>query len=197
MPVLRNNRHEKVLHNFIKGMRGGAAWTAAGYSATGNAAEVLFSRMMRRPEVKERYAELMAPAIKEVGLTVERVLNEFMRLAFYDVTAIIDTQNGRITIKDPTSLPEDLRRAIVSIKPVQIGDDHSYEIKFGDKLKALDSLSRHLQMFKDMVVVENVFRVVNEMEDDELDRRLAELERAYEDAKTLDPSSREDSESIH
>ncbi len=64
-----------------------------------------------------------------------------------------------------------------------------YEYKFADKQRALDSLARHLQMFKDMLVVENVFRVVHEMTDDELDRRLAELERALGEAKTLGPAS--------
>ncbi len=70
-----------------------------------------------------------------------------------------------------------------------MGDGLQYECKFADKQKALDSLARHLQMFKDMVIVENVFRIVNEMDDDELDRRLAELERAYRAATTLDPVS--------
>ena len=88
-----------------------------------------------------------------------------VRLAFYDMTAILDSTNGRIAMKDPRELPEDLRRAIVGIKPVQVGDELQYECKFADKQKALDSLARYLQMFKDMVVVENVFRVVNEMDD--------------------------------
>ncbi len=112
-----------------------------------------------------------------------------VRLAFYDMTAILDSTNGRIAMKDPRDLPEDLRRAIVAIKPVQIGDEMHYEYKFADKQRALESLARHLQMFKDMVIVENVFRIVNEMDDDELDRRLAELERAYRAATTLDPVS--------
>ncbi len=92
-------------------------------------------------------------------------------------------------MRDPTSLPEDLRRAIVGIKPIQIGDTRTWEVKLADKQKALDSLARYLQMFKDTLVVENVFRVVHEMDDDELDRRLAELERALGEAKTLDPAS--------
>ncbi len=92
-------------------------------------------------------------------------------------------------LRDPASLPEDLRRAIVGIKSIQVGDEMHYEYKFADKQKALDSLARYLQMFKDTLVVENVFRVVQEMDDDELDRRLAELERAFGKAKTLDPVS--------
>ncbi len=139
----------------------------------------------------------MAPAVKAAELSVERVLEEMKRLAFYDMTAVFDIQDGKITLRDPTSLPEDLRRAIVGIKPVEIGDELQYECKFADKQKALDSLARHLQMFKDMVIVENVFRIVNEMDDDELDRRLRELERAYAQATTLDPAARKGPARLH
>ncbi len=139
----------------------------------------------------------MAPAVKATELSVERVLREMTRLAFYDMTAILDSKDGKITLRDPTSLPEDLRHVIVGIKPVQVGNELQYECKFADKQKALDSLARHLQMFKDMVIVENVFRIVNEMDDDELDRRLTELERAFGQATTLDPAPGEGSGSIH
>ncbi len=71
-----------------------------------------------------------------------------------------------------------------------------YEYKFADKQRALDSLARHLQMFKD-IIVENVFRIVNEMDDDELDRRLSELERAIGKATTLDPAAGEGPARIH
>ncbi len=100
-------------------------------------------------------------------------------------------------MRDPTSLPEDLRHAMVGIKQVMLDGRMVWEVKFADKQKALDSLARYLQMFKDTVIVENVFRVVQEMDDDELDRRLAELERAYNDAKTLDPPTGEGPKSIH
>ena len=80
---------------------------------------------------------------------------------------------------------------MVGIKEVMLDGRKAWEVKFADKQKALDSLARYLQMFKDTLVVENVFRVVQEMDDDELDRRLAELERAYNDAKTLDPPTGE------
>ncbi len=38
---------------------------------------------------------------------------------------------------------------------------------------------------------------VHEMDDDELDRRLTELERAYSEAKTLDPPSGEGPARLH
>ncbi len=188
-PVLKNARHERFAQNKAKGMSIGPAYTAAGYKATGHSAEVNGARLLKNAEVQNRIAALMAPAVEATQATVERVLKEMVRLAFYDMTAILDSTNGRIAMKDPRELPEDLRRAIVAIKPVEVGDELHYECKFADKQKALDSLARYLQMFKDTQVVENVFRVVHEMDDDELDRRLAELERAYGEAKTLDPAS--------
>ena len=139
----------------------------------------------------------MAPGVEATELTVERVLREMSRLAFYDLTEILAMEDGKLTMRDPKTLPEDLRRAIVAIKPVQVGDGLLYECKFADKQRALESLARHLQMYKDTAVVENVFRVVNEMDDEELDRRLAELERDYADATTLNPKAGKRSSSVH
>ncbi len=185
MAILKNARHELFAQNLAKGMSAAEAYEKAGYKPNDQNA----ARLTRNEEVRTRVAELMAPAVEATEATVERVLKEMVRLAFYDMTAILDSTNGWIAMKDPRELPEDLRRAIVGIKPVQVGDELQYECKFADKQRALDSLARYLQMFKDTLVVENVFRVVQEMTDDELDRRLAELERALREAKTLDPAS--------
>ncbi len=149
MGILPNARHERFAQNKAKGESTGPAYTAAGYKATGHSAEVAGGRLLKNVEVRNRIAELMAPAIAETEATVGRVLREMTRLAFYDMTAVIEVKDGKITLRDPTSLPEDLRRAIVGIKPVQAGDGLQYECKFADKQKALDSLARHLQMFKD------------------------------------------------
>ncbi len=198
MGIIPNARHERFAQNKAKGESTGPAYAAAGYKATGHSAEVAGGRLLKNVEVRNRIAELMAPAVEAAEASVERVLREMTRLAFYDMTVIFEVQDdGRMAMRDPASLPEDLRRAIVGIKPVQVGDGLQYECKFADKQKALDSLARHLQMFKDMVVVENVFRIVSEMEDDELDRRLTELERAYRQATTLDPAAGEGPGSIH
>ncbi len=189
MAILKNARHEKFAQNLARGMSATKAYAKVGYKSTGHAAEANGARLMRKDEVQARVAELMAPAVAETQATVKRVLQELVRLAFYDLTVVFESENGPLTMKDPRNLPEDLRRAIVGIKPVEMGEGLQYECKFADKQRALESLARHLQMFKDTLVVENVFRVVHEMTDDELDRRLAELERAFGKAKTLDPTS--------
>ncbi len=67
------------------------AYTASGYKATGNAAETAAARLFRNAQVKQRYAELMAPAVEAAEVTVERVVREMTRLAFYDMTAVLST----------------------------------------------------------------------------------------------------------
>ncbi len=113
MPVLKNTRHERFAQNKAKGMSIGPAYTAAGYKAKDHSAEVNGARLLKNAEVQNRIAELMAPAVEATQATVERVLKEMVRLAFYDMTAILDSTNGRIAMKDPRELPEDLRRAIL------------------------------------------------------------------------------------
>ena len=194
MAILKNARHELFAQNLAKGMSATEAYAKVGYKPS----EAHASRLAGYGKVRTRVAELMAPAVEATQATVERVLKEMVRLAFYDMTEILAVDDdGKVTQRDPTSLPEDLRRAIVASKPIQIGDTRTWEVKFADKQKALDSLARYLQMVKNTLVVENVFRVVQEMDDDELDRRLAELERAYRDATTLDPPTGEGPPRLH
>ena len=190
---LNNARHEVICQKRLEGNNQENAHAAAGFKRNRKNAQ----RTCARPELRARLKWLQARVAKRSVATAERVIEEMVRLAFYDMTLIMEVKDGSITMRDPTALPEDLRRAIVAIKPVEVGETLHYECKFADKQRALDSLARHLQMYKDTLVVENVFRIVMEMESDELDRRLAELERAFNEATTLDSPAGEGSESIH
>ena len=60
----------------------------------------------------------------------------------------------------------------------------TYEFKFANKQRALEGLARHLQMFKDTVVVENVFQEIQDMSDEELERRVAELDEVRKTQKS-------------
>ena len=55
MPVLNNARHELFAQAVAIGMSATAAYTKAGYTATGNAAEAAASRLLRK--VKVRFKE--------------------------------------------------------------------------------------------------------------------------------------------
>ncbi len=123
-------------------------------------------------------------SINSQGTACAGSTHEITRHAFYDITQILNVDNqGNVTMRDPTSLPEDLRRAIVAIKPVEVGERIHYECKFADKQKALDSLARYLQMFKDTLVVDVqnfgdvVEGVARDLVEDALDRQFRRFDR--------------------
>ena len=185
MPSLKNVKHELFAQALAKGTTASEAYVEAGYKPSRAAA----SRMSAKVNIQERIREILVERSQttEIDATVERVLKEFCRLAFYDPVAIIKVLGGKLTTLDKLEeLPEDMRRCIHEITPTKIGDEMYYRVKFANKQAALESIARHLQMFKDTVIVENVFKVVTEMSDDELDRRLAELGGAFREATGFD-----------
>jgi phage terminase small subunit len=179
MPELTNLRHERFSQNLAMGMNAGPAYSGAGYKAIGHSADVAASRLLKNVDVRARVAELMAPALERTEVTVERVLKEMACHAFCDITEIFESDGGRLTIKDPRTLSEGLRRSITGVKVFRVGEKTTYEIRFANKQRALESLARHLQMFKETVLVENVFQEIQDMSDEELERRVAELDQAY------------------
>ena len=184
MPVLRNPRHEAFAQGLAKGLTADAAYREAGYKSNRKNA----ARMKTYEDIRERVLELSRAAVPEIEATVERVLAEMMRMAFYNPVDVIRVLGPRLTdLKALEKLPEDLQRCIHKIIPTRLGDDVYYRVEFADKAHALDQLARHLQMFKDTVIVENVFKIVQEMSDEELDRRLAELGVSFEGSEGADP----------
>ena len=184
MPELSNLRHERFSQNLAKGLNAGPAYSAAGFKAVRHSADVAASRLLKNVDIRARVAELMAPALERTEVTVERVLKEMACHAFCDITEIFESDGECLTIKDPRTLPEELRRSIIGVKVTRVGEMITYEFKFANKQRALESLARHLQMFKDTVVVENVFQEIQDMSDEELERRVDELDEACKAQKS-------------
>ncbi len=108
-----NDRQRRFGREYVIDQNGTQAAIRAGYSP--KTATAMASRLLTNVKVRAYIAELTAPAVEAVKLSVERVLREMTRLAFYDMTAVLDVEAGKITLRDPASLPEDLRRAIVGL----------------------------------------------------------------------------------
>ena len=194
MPVLRKPRHEAFAQGLAKGMSEIDAYTKAGYKPSPGSA----SRLSRKGNIRERVLELISLALEENEVTVQRVLAEMARMAFYNPVDVIKVLGGKLgDLTKLQSLPEDLQRCIKKITPVKLGDEIHYRVEFADKEHMLDSLARHLQMFKGTVVVENVFKILQEMPDDELNRRIAELEISIRESTGLDAPPGEGSETLH
>ena len=66
MAILQNARRERFVQGVVKGRSPGPAYTAAGYTATGNSAESAAARLLRNVQVQARRAELQGSTAKQI-----------------------------------------------------------------------------------------------------------------------------------
>jgi phage terminase small subunit len=146
---------QKFVNNLLKGMDQKNAYIKAGYKARGNSAESKASRLVRNGKVKAVYDKLRARAEKKAEVSRTRILEEYAKVAFLDPRRFFDKHDNLIPIhKLDKNVSAALGRMDVFQRKTKNGEIiTTKKIKFLDKKSALDSLARHLGMFKDKVNV--------------------------------------------
>ncbi len=103
------------------------------------------SRKNSADEPRPGEIEEVAARAARLGITPERVLAEYARIAFADLRHIVDWGPDGLVIKALKELSEEDAAAISEIVP---GSDPSHSrVKLYDKKAALDAIARHLGMF--------------------------------------------------
>lgn len=129
-------------------------------------AAVCASQLLRNPKIETYLAERKNAQRERVQIRQDDVLRELASIAFVDVTDIVSVKNGRVHIADTDSLPPEKRKIIAGLKEGQYG----LEIKFCDRLRALEMLCRHLGMFDQK----------DDLDRKEQEARIAKLKRDTE-----------------
>lgn len=143
-------RERRVVEEFIISLDKADAYRKGGYSLGPNdglgAVHCLFSR----PRVKAAIRKAMAARRKRMAATEDEVIAQIARIAFCDVTQAVEIRDGRIYVKDTKDMPEDVRLAISEItETVNAKNVRSVKVRFADRGKSLELLSRHLGILKD------------------------------------------------
>ncbi|QEL19330.1 terminase small subunit [Limnoglobus roseus] len=133
------------------------------------------SRLLADSKVAARVNELKELHLKAHVVTVNRVLEEYARLAFADVRKAFDPKGN---LKPIHEIPDDIAAAIagidivenqcgasISAEGIRAVESYTKKLKFADKKGTLDSLAKHLGMFTDTIKVTHDYE---EMTDDEL-----------------------------
>ena len=119
-----------------------------------------------------------------LGITIERVLEQYASLAFADLRRIVEWDDKGMKFRaDP---PDDML-AIIEIVAAA-GSGRPYRIKLHDKKPVLDAIARHLGMFPSTQAAQNEDQQqTDDIEaNQELERRLARL-AATADKKSVHP----------
>ncbi|MBE5886751.1 MAG: terminase small subunit [Lachnospiraceae bacterium] len=135
----------------------------AGYSI--ESARDIGCENLTKPNIQNAIAKAMAERSKRTGVNQDRVVLELAKMAFVNITDIVDTKTGEI--KEDAS-PDDLA-CVESVKYKSFDSDTGHseerEVKIASKLKALDKLGQHLGMWSDKVDVNVAIPVVISGED--------------------------------
>ncbi|HTV88006.1 MAG TPA: terminase small subunit [Stellaceae bacterium] len=88
-------------------------------------------------------AEDVETRAARLGVTAERVLQEYARIAFSNINHVVEWDASGIAVKPSKELSEDVRPAIAEIV-ASAKTGAIYRIKLHDKKPVLDALARHL-----------------------------------------------------
>lgn len=150
-----NPKQQRFVEEYLVDLNGTQAAIRAGYSP--KTAEVQASRLLSNAKVQQAVAEGRARLSQSTGITQERVLQEYARIAFSDPRHAAKWNESSMTLVPSDELSDDAAAAIqeVSVKETlgQFGGSVSVKIKHHDKIRALDFLARHLGMAPEKVDV--------------------------------------------
>lgn len=141
-------KQQRFVDEYLVDLNATQAAIRAGYST--KTAEQLGYQQLQNPSVRARVDEALATRSKRTGVNADRVVQELARIAFVNPTEVVNA--GDATLKEDAD--ENDTAAIASVKVKIVDGDFSSverEIKFADKLKALELLGKHLGMFTDNV----------------------------------------------
>lgn len=143
-----NPKQLKFCNEYLKGVSATQAAINAGYSK--KTARQTGAEILTKPYIKAYIEERQAKHVEKSEITIERIQQEYARIAFFDVRRIYNPDGTLIPIKD---LDDDTAAAISSIESLQElyrgkTTATTKKVKGFDKIRALDGLGKIFGVFK-------------------------------------------------
>ena len=162
-----NDRQAVFCQEYMVDLNATQAAIRAGYSA--KTANKSAWRVMARDDVRREIQRLMGERSDRTRVSADRVLLELARIAFVnptDVLSVVDSSVKAGMSPDDAAVIAGIK---VKISPAKDGEHIEREVRLHDKVKALELLGRHLNLFGDRVRLEGPVPVVitggDELED--------------------------------
>ncbi|MBM4072843.1 MAG: terminase small subunit [Planctomycetes bacterium] len=152
-----NPRQRRFVEEYLIDLNAAKAYGRAGYRAHGASADAAAWRLLRNVKVAAAIREAQQARSTQTGIKSSQVLEEISHVAFSDIGDVLDFSGPNLKVRPASEIPEHARRAIASMKVHRkiegTGDNarevEVTEIKFWNKLGALDQAGRHLGLFDD------------------------------------------------
>ncbi len=132
-------KQEKFCYEYVIDLNATQAALRAGYSE--KTAYSSGSRLLKNVEIQKFIQTLQADLEKTAGITALKVLKEHKKIAFSDTSMI---REGWMTLKAYEELPKEIKDCIQEVATRETKYGNEIKIKFYDKQKSLDSISKIL-----------------------------------------------------
>ena len=155
-------KQERFCQEYMIDLNAAQAAIRTGFSA--KTARSQGQRLLTNVDIQNRISELQQTIQERTEITQDMVIAEYAKIAFANTSDVIEwgdtimievEVDGEMTrvpfhgikIKNSTDLPPNIQAAVKKVKQGKDG----LEVEMHDKKGALDSIARHLGMFKDRV----------------------------------------------
>jgi phage terminase small subunit len=144
---------KRFADRYFETLNGSQSAIWAGYSEATSRQKAY--ELLNEPEIEEYLTKLKAEYSEKTGITRQRVLDEYAKIAFFDIREIYDVDGGLINVKQ---IDDKSAGALASIKSSEEWGEDQYgnkavvgtikEVKVFDKIRALQDLGKHLGLFE-------------------------------------------------
>jgi phage terminase small subunit len=141
------------VREYQKDLNATQAAIRAGYSE--KSAEVQGYQLLQKTIVKDAVGHRLEIVSEKANNTTQRILEELMRIAFFDIRDIMSWTDTGVAFIDSTKINENTARAISEVNETITAAGGSRRVKMHDKIKALELLGKYAGMFKEQVEVTN------------------------------------------
>lgn len=153
-------KQAKFLLEYAKDHNGTQAAIRAGYAEIG--ASVTASRLLKDSRISDAIDKKVAKVMNSLEITVDRVLAERARLAFFDIRKLVNTDGSPKALNE---LDDDTAAAIAGLDVVNVASEGQaigqvLKFKISDKNAALSALEKHLGIGKDDTGGSGVLNIV-------------------------------------
>lgn len=154
---------------YMLDLNGAAAARRAGYAK--DRARFTARDLLATPRVRAAVRKAFAKRIHATDVTADRVFQELVHIALADKSQVFTIRDGDVYVTDTDLLPESVRRCISAVSQTP----HGIQLKFDDRVKALELLGRRFAMFSDNVNLQDNRKPIEDMTEAELDEELTRL----------------------
>lgn len=146
--VALTDKQQRFVEEYMVDLNATQAAIRAGYSQS--TAHSIGAENLIKPEIQEAIQKRKQELSDQTGITAERVLKEYAKIAFSDIRELYTPDNNLYDIRqlddETAGAVMSVEVDVMSVQGMPIGE--TKKVKLYDKLRALEALGKHIGLFE-------------------------------------------------